>query len=224
MSESSKQTPAIPSVRVFGAAVLRVAPDSASIAVAVTRTEKRADAAFAKAREAAQAVNAYLHKAGIAEFGSSRVTLTQQFRYTPQHEKQFTGYEAKIGFNVVLREVDKIDVLLAGLIDAGANELTSVTFETTRLKNLRAEVRQRAVAAARAKAELYCAAAGVSAGKVLAIEDVNPESLSGRYESHAYHEPQEFDDTGEPGAIDPGAIVVKAAVNLVYQIESPATP
>ena len=47
---------------------------------------------------------------------------------------------------------------------AGANELTSVTFQTTRLKEVRADARRRAVAAAREKAELYCSAAGVSAG------------------------------------------------------------
>ena len=29
-----------------------------------------------------------------------------------------------------------------------------------------------------------------------------------------------MDDTGEPGAIDPGAISIAAAVNVVYRIEA----
>ena len=208
-------------VRVFGSAVVRVAPDTAAIVVAVSRTEQKPEAAFAKAREAAQAVNAYLHKAGLEDFGSSRVTLSQEFRYT-NGENRFVGYQAKIGFNVVVRELDKADTVLSGLIAAGANELTSVTFQTTRLKDLRADARRRAVAAAREKAELYCEAAGVAVGCVLAIEDVNPESLSGRSEGHTYREPVAVDDAGEPGAIDPGAITVGAAVNVVYRIEARA--
>jgi len=53
---------------------------------------------------------------------------------------------------------------------------------------------------------------------VFAIEDVNPESLTGRSEGHTYREPAPVDDAGEPGAIDPGAIAVGAAVNVVYAI------
>ena len=117
--------------------------------------------------------------------------------------------------------MDKTDSLLTGLIAAGANELTSVIFQTTRLKELRVDARRRAVVAAREKAELYCTAAGVSVGRVLAIEDVNPESLSGRNEGHTYREPAIVDDWGEPAAIDPAAIAVGAAVNIVYEIVAP---
>ena len=205
-------------VRVFGSAIVRVAPDTAAIVVAVSRTEPKPESAFAKAREAAQAVNTYLHKAGVKDFGALRVTLSQKFRYT-NGENRFDGYEARIGFHVVLRDMDQVDTLLSGLIAAGANELTSVTFQTTRLKELRADVRRRAVAAAREKAELYCAAAGVAVGAVLAIEDVNPESLSGRSEGHTQGEASDVDDSGEPAAIDPGAIAVGAAVKVQYRIE-----
>ncbi len=210
-----KQT--VDTVKVFGSAVLRVAPDTASIVVAVSRLEQKPETAFAKAREGAQGVTAYLHKTGIKDFGSSRVTLSQEFRYT-NGESKFVGYQGKIEFNVVLREMDKVDAVLSGVIAAGANILTSVTFQTTRLKELRADARRRAVVAAREKAELYCAAAGVAAGSVLSIQDVSPETLTGRSEGHTYREDTTVDDTGAPGAIDPGAIAVGAAVNIVYRI------
>jgi uncharacterized protein YggE len=54
----------------------------------------------------------------------------RQFRYS-NGENRFVGYKAKIEFNVVLSEMDKVDPLLSGLIAAEANELTSVTFQTT---------------------------------------------------------------------------------------------
>lgn len=208
-------------VKVFGSAVVRVAPDTASILVAVSRIEQKPEAAFSKAREGAQGVTAYLHNAGVKDFGSSRVTLYQEFRYI-NGENKSVGYNAKIEFKVVLREIDKVDAVLSGLIAAGANSLTSVTFQTTRLKDLRADARRRAVVAAREKAELYCEGAGVAVGSVLAIEDVNPEILTGRSEGHTYREAAPVDDDAEPGAIDPGAIVVGAAVNIIYLIEARA--
>jgi len=44
--------------------------------------------------------------------------------------------------------------------------------------------------------------------------------LTGRYEGHTYREPAPMDDVGDPGAIAPGAITVKAAVHVVYRIEA----
>ncbi len=121
-----------------------------------------------------------------------------------------------------MRDLDTVETILTGVVAAGAHELTSVTFETTCLKELRAEARQRAVAAARAKAELYCAAAGVNIGNVFSIEYVSPDTLSGRREGHSYREGAPIDDTGEPGAIDPSSITVAAAVTIVYRIQNAA--
>jgi uncharacterized protein len=216
MSDAPSPIRTQPEVKVFGSAIVRVAPDRALILVAISCVEKKPKDAFANARRAAQAVHACLQQAGIKDFGSSRVTLSQEFRYS-SGENRFVGYRAKIGYSVLLHDLEHIEELLAGLVGAGANELTAVTFQTSRLKEVRADARRRAVAAAREKAELYCAAAGVSAGRVLAIEDMNPDTLAGRSEGHV-HQEAEVDDAGELKAIDPGAIAVGAAVNVVYEI------
>ena len=136
MDEVHADIRSLPSVKVFGSAVARVSPDTASIIVAVSQTEQEPEKAFTKAREGVQAVNAFLRESAIQEFGSSRVSLSRESRYT-SGESRFVGYKAKIEFNVVLREMDTLEILLSGLIGAGANELTSVTFQTTRLKELR---------------------------------------------------------------------------------------
>jgi uncharacterized protein YggE len=70
MGNESSTIRIVSGVRVFGSAVVRVTPDTASIVVAVSRTEQKPEDAFARAREGAQAVNAFLHKAGIKDFGS----------------------------------------------------------------------------------------------------------------------------------------------------------
>jgi uncharacterized protein YggE len=221
MLRGTEKSTGVEGVSVFGSAVLRVPPDMAAVVVAVTRVEQKPDAAFTKARDAARAVTAYLQKAGVQDFGSSRATLANEFRGVG-NDRRFVGYQAMIEFSVIARDLDRVDALITETLAAGANLLQSVTFQTSRLKELRAEARRRAVLAAREKAELYCAAAGVAVGAVVSIEDVNPEQLTGRWEGHTFREPVAVDGD-EPGAMEPGAIAVSAAVNVRYRIEAPSS-
>ena len=204
-------------VTVFGSAISRIAPDLASLKVSVSRLEQKPADAFARARQGSQAVQECLRKARISEFGASRITLAQKHRFIG-NEMKFLGYEAKVSFHVVLTELDRVEELLTALVTAGANEVDSVSFETTRLKEVRSEARRRAVAAAFDKAVNYCAAAGVSLGAVLHIEDVNPTVLQGR-EGHVRTEPQIDDDEGTR-AFDPSSISVGAAVFVAYEIRT----
>jgi uncharacterized protein len=97
------------------------------------------------------------------------------------------------------------------------NEIGSVEFRTTRLKEHRAEARRRAVAAACEKAENDCKAAGVSLGAVVSLEDVNPSDLRGSGEGNTSTEVAS-DDSGPDHALAPGSIVVGAAVSILFAI------
>lgn len=202
-------------VTVFGSSLIRVSPDRASVALGVSRVGKEPTRAFDSARKAAASVQEFLRKGKFGDFGSSRVTLTQEFRYTQGQQKP-TGYRARIGYSIVLRDLDRIEELLSGVVAAGANELNSVVFETTRLKEVRADARRQAVAAAREKAELYCKEAGVAVAKVISIQDSNPDELTGRREGHV--RTGGAGGVGDERAFDPAMITVGASVNITYEI------
>lgn len=204
-------------VSAFGSAIVRVPPDTASVTFAVKRTEQHPRAAFQEVRNAAKAVQNYLAKAKLTDFGSSHVSLEPTFKYSGG-EQRFVGYTAKVGFVVLLKELDRVEEITAGVIDAGVNDLQSVDFQTSRLKEIRADARRAAIEAAREKAELYCQAAGVSLGSVIHIEDVNPDTLRGR-EGHVKNEMQSDNEHGV-SAFDPGCIVEGAAVIVGFTITS----
>lgn len=203
-------------INVFGSTLIRIEPDIASLNFAVTHLDKHPKDAFREARSVAQKVRAYLAQAGIPDVSSSHISLSEEREYSGQH-RRLLGYSARVAFNVLLRDLNRVEEILSGIVDAGANQISSVEFQTTRLKQVRAEARQRAVAAARQKAEIYCEAAKVKLGSVLHIEDVNPDQLRG-YEGHVFHEVAP-DDEGPLQAIDPGSIVVRAAVMIAFRIE-----
>ena len=204
-------------VSAFGSAIVRVAPDTVSIKFAVKRTAQHPKNAFQEVRAASWAVQAYLKKAKLTEFGSSQVSLEPTFKYTGG-EQLFVGYTAKVGFVVRLKKLLRVEEITAGVIDAGVNELQAVEFQTSRLKEIRADARRAAIAAAREKADLYCRAAGVSLGSVIHIEDVNPDTLRHR-EGHVIGEMQSDNEHGA-SVFDPGCIVEGAAVIVGFTISS----
>jgi uncharacterized protein YggE len=205
-------------VSVFGSALITAPPDCVSILVGVSRLEQKPADAFSKARKGAQTVADFLRRSQIQEFGSSRVSLSADFKYSGG-EQRFVGYKAKMAYTLVVRDLDSLEEVLAGLIDAGANELTAVEFQTSRLKELRAQARRIAVEAAREKAQIYCETAGVILGTVLHIEDVNPNVLQGRGEGHVRREPIVDNDTSKQ-PLDASAINVGAAVLVGFGIKS----
>jgi uncharacterized protein len=171
-------------VSVFGSATLRVAPDVAVIHFSVSQLKSHPKEAFAAVREEAKRVQTFLAGSQIKDAGSSQISLNEQFEYDGRAQK-FAGYRTRIDFRVILPDLNRVEEILSGIVDAGANNIQSVSFQTTRLKQFRADARRQAIAAARDKAELYCQAAGVELGEIIHIEDVNPDQLRGR-EGHGH--------------------------------------
>jgi uncharacterized protein YggE len=109
--------------------------------------------------------------------------------------------------------------MLVGIVDAGADVIERVDLRTSRLAELRAEARTRALQAARRKAEGYASAAGIDLGRVVHIEDVNPAQLAGRRGHGADLDLSNDDTATDTESYDPGAIEVTAAVMVGFQIE-----
>ena len=211
MNEQAIPTPF--GVSVFGSAVVRAEPDFATLRFSVNCLEKVPKDAFGGARDRAQRVRAVLGAEHLDEVTSSRVTLTQTIRFVAG-EQRLEGYTATVGFSAILRDLERIEAVLTGVIDAGADKVTAVELGTTSLKELRQRARQEAVAAAREKAENYAQAAGVKLGRVLHIEDVDPERLRG---SEGHFARGGASDT--PHALEPGLLSIGGAVVVGFSIE-----
>ena len=203
-------------VTTFGSAIVRVSPDQATLRFAVARTEKNPGDAFQKAREAAGKVQTYLKEAGQADFGSSRIQLQEEIVFD-QGVRRVDGYTARIAFQMLLGELDRVEEILIGLTDAGVNAIESVEYQTSRLKELREGARVRAVEAALEKADVYCRAAGVVRGEVTMIEDENPEAILGR-EGASMNLMEARAGKAAP-SFDPGEIVISGAVRIACEIK-----
>jgi uncharacterized protein len=202
-------------VTVFGSAIVRTMPDVAVIYLSVSEVKPHPKEAFQAVRKTAQHVQAFLSTAQVKESGSSKVSLTEEYRFQ-NNENKLIGYRTSVQFQVTISDLNRLEDILTGVVDAGANKIISINYQSARLKEIRAEARTQAFAAAQEKAEVYCKAAGVELGEVIHIEDVNPDQLRGNEGLHA-RAALAYAEAAEAQAFDPASIVISGAVLAAFK-------
>ena len=160
-------------ISVTGEATVSVPPDLAEIDGGVTSEAKTA-------REASEANNAAMGKvlqalkgAGIEEkdIRTSRLSLQPQSAPNRSGPSAIAGYRASNRVTIRVRDVTKVASVIDTLVGAGANEIGGINFVVSQASKLLDEARERAVADARRKAEIYAKAAGVTLGAPLSISE-----------------------------------------------------
>jgi len=202
-------------ITVFGSAMNRVPADFASISASASVADQKPAEAFSKTTRLAKSVQDYLRTVTFAEFGVSRATLNRLVNFV-NGQQQFAGYRARISFRIKLSQLDNVDEVAQRLVDAGANEIERITFETKKLKEVRAEARRLAIKAALEKAQNYCSAADVTLGSVLHIEDLNPMRVQGVHEPRGHGIQQTTESDIEINSLDASLIEVGASVLVSY--------
>jgi uncharacterized protein YggE len=162
-----------PAISVTGEANVSVPPDLALVDAGVTSEAKTA-------REASDANNAAMGKvlsalkaAGIDEkdLQTSRLSLQPQSAPNRTGPPAITGYRASNRVTIRVRDVSKVAAVIDTLVGAGANEIGGIHFMVSQASKLLDEARDKAVADARRKAEIYARAAGVTLGAPLSISE-----------------------------------------------------
>ena len=160
-------------ISVTGEATVSVPPDLAQVDGGVTSEAKTA-------REASEANNAAMGKvlqalkgAGIEEkdVQTSRLSLQPQSAPNRTGPSAISGYRASNRVTIRVRDVTKVANVIDTLVGAGANEIGGINFVVSQASKLLDEARERAVADARRKAEIYAKAAGVTLGAPLSISE-----------------------------------------------------
>ncbi len=169
------QTPAdFPSaVSVTGEASISVPPDIAFVDAGVATDAK-------SAREASDANNVAMGKVMAALKGAnidsrdiqtSRLSLQPQYAPNRSGPSPIVGYRASNRVTVRIHDVTKVANVIDTLVGAGANDIGNVNFEVSQASKLLDDAREKAVADARRKAEIYARAAGVTLGAPLSISE-----------------------------------------------------
>jgi hypothetical protein len=189
----------------------------ARISLGVSQQAKTAGEAMDAMSAGTSAVLATLGEQGIAQVDiqTGQLLLEPAYDYnTPDGLPVMIGFIATQMLDVNVRDIARLGGVLDAVVDDGANRVNGIAFDVSDPRVVTDEARRGAVEDARARAELYAEAAGLTLGEIVSIS-----------EATVYSPPiPMYDARGgaqEAAAVPvaPGEVSLMTSVTVTYAIE-----
>ena len=162
----------IPTIETSGEGEAKIAPDRATISVAVQTKGTTAALAGSENATRVTAVLEAIRRAGIPREQISTVdyNVSPSYRYFPDGRKpQLTGYDAHNTVRVEVRALDLVGKVIDAALAAGATNVGGVSFWASQLDATQRTALGAATADARLNAEAMAKAAGGTLGTLILL-------------------------------------------------------
>jgi uncharacterized protein YggE len=162
-------------VHVSGRATIEVPPDRVSFTAGVETSATSVAAAVEQNNERVSAVIESLVRAGIdrKRIRTARFTIFPEYDHTQGRQPRIVGYRVHNSVTVDVEQPDTLGRLLQSAIDAGANEVTHVSWSVSEAESTRSRTAglEAAFEDARSKARVLAARAGRTLGPALIVAE-----------------------------------------------------
>jgi uncharacterized protein YggE len=203
-----------------GSAQADVPPDQVRISAGVVSTGQSAADALAANSRAMTAVFAALKAKGIADSAihTSGFSLQPQYNAVTnlQPERRITSYNVSNQIQVMLDDPAKAGTILDALVQAGANQSAGISYSLRDSKPLMTQLRAAAVADARARAETFAKAAGVTLGPAIMVQE--GASFAGPVGSNLVTVTGTLDRAAPPPPVSAGTQTLTSNVTVTFAI------
>jgi uncharacterized protein YggE len=192
-------------------------PDVARIGAGVVTSAPTATAALEQNAVRMAAVRAALKRAGIADrdIQTSSINLYPDYRQDERGgNPQLIGYRASNELSVRFRDIANTGRILDALVAQGANQINGPNLAIDKPEAALDEARVNALAAARARADLYARALGKRVGRVLAVSEAGPS-----FAPYGKVAMQASARGGATNLIEPGEQTLSVTLNVTYELE-----
>lgn len=230
----------VPTIVVTGNAEIAVEPDYAQISVDFTKTDKNLQAAQTANEDGVAKVLQLAKRFAVPTSDVRTNAISVSMKYTSIRDpnkrifdedgdeigiRAFDGYEVSRSVVIKLSDLSKFQSLFDEILKTEPTEIDSVSFHTTRLRELKDRAREMAMVAAREKAVAMTKAIGQTVGKALKItEDSNQSnflSTSNAFMSNVTtrSEPTVHLAKQSLATFSPGMINVEASVTVIFKLD-----
>lgn len=148
-------------------------PDLATIRAGVVTQNASASVALSENADRMTRVLAALKRAGVQprDIATANVSLSPQYRYGENVPPVITGYQASNTVSVRFRDVAKSGAILDALVKEGSNQIDGPNLSLDKPDAALDEARTDAIKRARARAEIYAKASGLSVSRIISIAE-----------------------------------------------------
>jgi uncharacterized protein YggE len=191
-------------------------PDIATISAGVVTRAATAGSAIQQAASRMARVRAALKAAGIEDrdIQTSNISLNPDYRYDNNQPPKLTGYNASNTVNVRFRDIGNAGKIIDALVAEGANQINGPTLSIDKPEAALDEARMKAIAAGRARAELYARAMGMRIVRVVAVSE-----SSGSYPIRPPVVMMEARAASADSKIDPGEQRLEVNVAMTFELQ-----
>ena len=236
--KSSIQPSSYRAFSVSGEGKVTTVPDIARVSVGIVVEGSKDLALIQKqATERGNKVTAFVKKQGVdaKDIKTEQYSVEPRYQYfncsTPIYSSSQTvakpcpppeivGYTIRQSISLKMRDFDKIGGIMSGVVENGANTVSSLSFTVDDPTKIESEARSKAIEQAKEKAAQVAKAGGFSIGRLLSIE----EGGVNNYDRYAYKSSEVMMSSAGAGAapaptIEAGSQDVTANVTLRYEIK-----
>jgi uncharacterized protein YggE len=204
-------------VLVTGDSIVQAQPDTAILSISVVTQAKTALAAQQDNANRSEAVVRALKNAvgAGAEIKTSGYSLQPQRVYKEGVPPAISGYEARNSITVVLSDLTKVGAVIDAAGQAGANDVTGISFTLRKDRPAKDQALADATREAVSKAQVLAQALG---GRVVRIVEVQEEGVN---PPRPMYDQMQYARAGIAAAtpIEVGTLDVTSRVQLIAEIE-----
>lgn len=148
-------------------------PDVAVISAGVVSRSTTATGALQDTANRMDRVLAALKRAGVEDrdVQTSSVSLSPEYRYPDNQAPQLVGYTASNSVTIRFRDIRNSGRILDALVGQGANQISGPNLTIDKPEAALDEARAKAVAAGRARADLYARALGQRVVRIVSVNE-----------------------------------------------------
>lgn len=207
-----------PAITVQGEGVVSAPPDTAILQIGADVQAATVADARSQAAGAASAIIAAAKADGVADADVQTSQFSIQPRYENSNGRQvLTGYSVENLVQIKVRALDTVGKIIDDAVAAGGNAtiVRGISFTIDDTTALAQQARQLAVKDAKARADEYAAATGVSVGRPIAITEQSapaPRAIAANVSLAAPAAPA-------PTPVAPGTLDVRVTVTISYAIQ-----
>lgn len=209
--------PQMPTIRVSGEATVTVEADMATLNLAIIQQAKTPVGAREAVTAAADKVIVAIQALGIEkkQVRTGAFSIYPIYDERPGKQNIVTGYRGETGITVTLMDTALVAGTVDAAVNAGANEIRSLTYGKKDEESLRVATLQQAVVNAMTKAAAIAETLGRKLGKAISVQE----------EGSSLHAPDtrvymaKAIGASSQEAFAPGSMEMSASVIVVFEME-----
>jgi uncharacterized protein YggE len=169
--ERPRTDPEAGTIVVGGIGRVAVEPDVADLRLGVTVARPTVEAARTVAATTMEAILAAVAAAGVErrDVRTALLSVQPRYEYRENQPPAMAGYDLANVVEVTVRDLARLGAVVDGTLGAGATSLDQLTFRVADPERAEREARVRAMAAARARADVLAEAAGLA---IVGVADI----------------------------------------------------